>query len=87
MRAYGATQHIVLHELGLTYNLVRVNNRTKRTSEGGNFPAINPKGYVAALMLDSGELLTKGPALVQYLADLNDDPASRSRSALPEVSE
>lgn len=62
--------HIVLQELGLTYDLVRVNNHTKRTSEGDDFLAINPKGYVAALLLDSGEILTEGPALVQYLADL-----------------
>lgn len=63
--------HIVMRELGLTYDLVRVNNRTKRTSEGGDFLTVNPKGYVAALQLDSGEVLTEGPALVQYLADLN----------------
>ncbi|WP_159725994.1 glutathione transferase GstA [Methylosinus sp. Ce-a6] len=62
--------HIVMQELGLSYDLVRVNNRTKRTSEGGDFLAVNPKGYVAALLLDSGEVLTEGPALVQYLADL-----------------
>ncbi|TQS72579.1 glutathione transferase GstA [Rhodobacteraceae bacterium] len=62
--------HIVLQELGLPYDLVRVNNRSKRTSEGDDFLTINPKGYVAALLLDSGELLTEGPAMVQYLADL-----------------
>lgn len=62
--------HIVLQELGLAYDLIQVNNRTKRTSEGGDFLAVNPKGYVAALQLDSGEVLTEGPALVQYLADL-----------------
>ena len=62
--------HIVLQELGLQYDLVRVNNRTKLTSEGENFFVINPKGYVAALQLDSGEVLTEGPALLQYLADL-----------------
>ena len=62
--------HIVMQELGLTYDLVRVNNRTKHTSEGGDFLALNTKGYVAALQLDSGEVLTEGPALVQYLADL-----------------
>lgn len=62
--------HIVLQELGLAYDLIRVNNHTKRTSEGGDFLAINPKGYVAALELDDGRVLTEGPALVQYLADL-----------------
>lgn len=62
--------HIVLQELGLPYELVRVNNRTKRTSAGEDFLAINPKGYVAALELETGEVLTEGPAIVQYLADL-----------------
>ncbi|MBO1021066.1 glutathione transferase GstA [Methylobacterium sp. SD274] len=62
--------HIVLQELNLSYDLVRVDNRTKRTSEGRDFLAVNPKGYVAALELDDGEVLTEGPAIVQYLADL-----------------
>ncbi|WP_338829758.1 glutathione transferase GstA [Bradyrhizobium sp. 27S5] len=62
--------HIVLQELGLSYDLVRVNNRTKRTSEGGDFLAVNPKGYVAALSIGGGEVLTEGPAIVQYLVDL-----------------
>lgn len=66
--------HIVLQELGLPYDLVRVNNRTKRTSEGGDFLSINPKGYVAALVLDAGDVLTEGPAILQYLADL--EPSS-----------
>ncbi|AWB22225.1 glutathione transferase GstA [Methylobacterium currus] len=66
--------HIVLQELGLPYDLVRVDNRTKRTSDGGDFLSINPKGYVAALVLDGGEILTEGPAILQYLADL--EPSS-----------
>ncbi|MEW6642708.1 MAG: glutathione transferase GstA [Pseudomonadota bacterium] len=62
--------HIVLRELGLPFELVMVNNRTKVTADGGDFLAINPKGYVAAFKLDDGEVLTEGPAIVQYLADL-----------------
>lgn len=62
--------HIVLQELGLPYDLVRVNNKTKQTSEGSDFRAVNPKGYVAALQLEGGVVLTEGPAIVQYLADL-----------------
>lgn len=62
--------HIVLRELALPFELVRVNNKTKQTSDGRDFRTINPKGYVAALELDNGQVLTEGPAIVQYLADL-----------------
>ncbi|WP_323161458.1 glutathione transferase GstA [Pseudomonas fluorescens] len=62
--------HIVLRELALPFELIRVNNQTKRTADGRDFHEINPKGYVAALMLDNGEVLTEGPAILQYLADL-----------------
>lgn len=62
--------HIVLRELGLPFELIRVNNQTKRTADGRDFRQINAKGYVAALMLDNGEVLTEGPAILQFLADL-----------------
>ncbi|WP_423205698.1 glutathione transferase GstA [Pseudomonas kribbensis] len=65
--------HIVLRELALPFELIRVNNQTKRTADGRDFREINPKGYVAALMLDNGEVLTEGPAILQYLADLAPD--------------
>jgi glutathione S-transferase len=61
---------IVLQELGLPYQLVKVDNQTKRTADGRDFRAINPKGYVAALELDNEEVLTEGPVILQYLADL-----------------
>ncbi|MED7670600.1 glutathione transferase GstA [Pseudomonas moraviensis subsp. stanleyae] len=61
--------HIVLRELGLPFELIRVNNQTKRTADGRDLREINPKGYVAALQLDNGEVLTEGPAILQFLAD------------------
>jgi glutathione S-transferase len=67
--ACSLASHITLRELNLPFELVRVNNQTKRTAEGGDFRAINPKGYVAALVLENGEVLTEGPAILQYLAD------------------
>ena len=76
MKLYYAPQacslapHIVLRELDLPFELVRVDNSTKQTATGEDFLAINPKGYVAALQLDNGEVLTEGPAILQYLADL-----------------
>ena len=61
--------HIVLRELALPFTLIRVNNRNKRCADGEDFYRINPKGYVAALQLDDGNVITEGPAIVQYLAD------------------
>ena len=62
--------HIVLRELALPFELVRVDNQTKTTANGEDFLQINPKGYVAALQLDNGEVLTEASAILQYLADL-----------------
>ncbi len=62
--------NIVAHEAGLDIVLDKVDVKEKKTSDGRDYLAINPKGYVPALELDGGELLTEGPAIVQYLADL-----------------
>lgn len=61
--------HIVANELGIPLTLEKTDTRTKKTASGEDFNAINPKGYVPALQLDSGELLTEGPVISQYLAD------------------
>jgi glutathione S-transferase len=61
--------HIVARELGLDLTLVKVDLATKRTDDGRDFTTVNPKGYVPALELDDGRLLTEGAAIVQYLAD------------------
>ena len=62
--------HIVAHEVGIPLTLEKVDTKTKQTASGADFTAINPKGYVPALELESGELLTEGPVISQYLADL-----------------
>ncbi len=69
--ACSLSPHIVSIEAGIPLELVKVDTKTKTVREDGDFWAINPKGYVPALELDNGEILTEGPAIVQYLADLN----------------
>jgi glutathione S-transferase len=61
--------HIVAREAGIELTLEKVDIRGKRTASGEDFLAINPKGYVPALQLDDGQVLTEGPAISQYLAD------------------
>ena len=67
--ACSLSPHIVAHEVGLPVTLVKVDTKTKKVAGDGDYLAVNPKGYVPALELDSGEVLTEGPAIVQYLAD------------------
>ncbi|MFB3305938.1 glutathione transferase GstA [Pseudomonas sp. AMR01] len=62
--------HIALRELGVPFELVQVDNQAKTTADGQDFLQINPKGYVAALQLDNGQVLTEASAILQYLADL-----------------
>ncbi len=68
--ACSLSPHIVLNELGLPFESVPVDLGSKKTRDGGDFWKINPKGYVPTLQLDDGNILTEGPAIVQYLADL-----------------
>ncbi len=67
--ACSLSPHIVLRELGVPFALEAVNLKTKVTESGMDFTVINPKGYVPALQLEDGEVLTEGAAIVQYLAD------------------
>lgn len=71
--ACSLSPHIVAQEAGIALDLAKVDVRAKKLEDGGDFFAVNPKGYVPALQLDNGELLTEGPAIVQYLADQKPD--------------
>lgn len=66
--------HIVLNELGLSFDIESVDTSAKTTAGGRDFLEINPDGYVPALALDNGDVLTEGAAILQYLADQH--PAS-----------
>jgi glutathione S-transferase len=67
--ACSLSPHIVLREAGLDFTLERVDLATHKTATGADFTKVNPKGYVPALLLDDGEVLTEGAVIVQYLAD------------------
>lgn len=67
--ACSLSPHIALREAGLKFDAETVDLRTHKTKSGADFYQINPKGYVPALVLDDGQLLTEGAAIVQYVAD------------------
>ena len=61
--------HIALTEAGLPFEAVRVDLKSHRLADGGDYGGINPKGYVPALEVADGSRLTVGPAIVQWIAD------------------
>ena len=62
--------HILLRESGLDFAIEKVDLGAKKTESGADFKKISPHGYVPALQLDNGTVLTEGPAIDQYIADL-----------------
>ena len=66
--ACSLADHIALHEAGLSFEHEKVDLKTKRTETGADFSAINPKGYVPALTLDSGETLSENVAILDWIA-------------------
>ncbi|MEO7621915.1 MAG: glutathione transferase GstA [Gallionella sp.] len=65
--------HIALYETGLQFETDRLIKTTKMTTGGENYMQVNPKGYVPALKLDNGSILTEGAAVLQYIADQKPD--------------
>jgi len=77
--ACSLASHIALIEGGFDFTVEAVDLATKKTESGADFLAINPKGYIPALVLDDGQVLTEGVAILLYLAsqapDLSLSPA------------
>ncbi len=69
--ACSLASHIALNEAGFAYAAVRVNLGIKQTAEGGDYLSINEKGYVPALVLDDGGVLTESAVVLQFIADQN----------------
>lgn len=82
--ACSLSPNIIAHEAGLPVTLERIDMKTKTTASGADFMAINPKGYVPALELDDGQLLTEGPTIVQYLADQKPESGLVPKAGTPD---
>jgi len=67
--ACSLSPHIVLLEAGIVANYEEVDTKSKAMKSGGDFRSVTPKGTVPTLQLDDGQILTEGPAIVQYIAD------------------
>lgn len=61
--------HIALREAGLPVEPIKVDLAAKKLEGGGDYLAINPKGQVPALVLETGEVLTEASVMLQYIAD------------------
>lgn len=67
--ACSLASHIALFESGLKFTALKVDLRSKKLADGSDYTQINAQGYVPALQLKNGEVLTEGPAILQYIAD------------------
>ena len=67
--ACSLSPHIALRESGLSFELDRIDPKTKKTASGADFLKVNPKGYVPVLETDNGGTLTEAAVIVQYIAD------------------
>ena len=67
--ACSLSPHIVAREAGIDVELEKVDTKTHTFNGGSDYYKVNPKGYVPALEIKAGDILTEGPAIVQYLGD------------------
>ena len=82
--ACSLSPNIVLREAGLEFDLKKVSTKTKEMEGGDDFRTVNPLGYVPALRLPDGTVMTEGPVIVQYVADQVPDKRLAPANGTPE---
>src|SRR5262245_13758623 len=82
--ACSLSPHIALREAGMKFDLEKVDLKAKKTGSGEDYTAVNPKGYVPALKLDDGGVLTEAGVIVQYVADKKPEAKLAPASGTPE---
>lgn len=70
--------NISLREAALKFDAIKVDLRAKKTATNEDYLKINPKGYVPALVMDNGQMMTEGVAIMQWAAD-----QAKGKSLLP----
>jgi glutathione S-transferase len=60
---------IALYEANADVELIEVDPKTKRTSDGRDYREVHSLGLVPALELEDGTLLTENGAILQYVAE------------------
>lgn len=82
--ACSLSPHILAHEAGLKFDLEKVDLNAKKTESGKDYLTINPKGYVPALELDDGTVITEGVAIDMYLSSLKPEKKLTPPAGSPE---
>jgi glutathione S-transferase len=74
--------HIVSLEAGLAFTAIKIDEHTEAIESGGDYRTVNLLGYVPALLLDDGTLLTEGAAIIQWPSHISAARYSRLARSL-----